>query len=257
MTNREIQQALATLGYYRHTIDGIFGKESRKATEAFQRAYGLTVDGIAGAKETQPALLKAVKAAALPKPANDTVRPQVFQELRPEWLPDAVIKGIIVHWTGGAHGVSAADRRHYHLLIDGDSRVHRGTPSIALNDARGVKTGYAEHTRNCNSGFIGVSLCGMHDAQERPFDAGKYPIRLIQWVMLGVVLAELCERYGIPVTPRTVLSHAEVQPTLGIQQRGKWDISRLPWDTSRTSARAVGDLLRAEVTAHLNKLRSV
>lgn len=32
----------------------------------------------------------------------------------------------------------------------------------------------------------------------------------VQWKTLADVLADLCRRCGIPVTPKTVLSHAEV-----------------------------------------------
>jgi hypothetical protein len=60
-----------------------------------------------------------------------------------------------------------------------------------------------------------------------------------------------CRRYDIPVTPKTVLSHAEVQNNLGIKQRGKWDISRLAVDPSMNGAKACGDLLRASVAAVL------
>ncbi|MFD2676062.1 peptidoglycan recognition protein family protein [Camelimonas lactis] len=254
MTNREIQQALATLGYYKGAIDGVIGPISREAIRAYQYATGITVDGIAG-PVTQSLLRREIEARA-PRPADDDLRPPVFRELKSEWLPDAVMKGVIVHWTAGTNSFSDADNEHYHFAIDGESKVHRCRHAISANDARGRAPDYAAHTLNCNTGWIGVALCGMRQAVEQPFNAGPSPIRLVQWTALGVVVAELCHRYSIAVTPRTVLSHAEVQPTLGIQQRGKWDISRLPWDPSVRSARAVGDLLRADVAVHLNNLRS-
>ncbi len=48
MTNKQKQCLLAYLGYYDGKIDGIWGEKSRKATEAFQKAYGLKVDGVFG-----------------------------------------------------------------------------------------------------------------------------------------------------------------------------------------------------------------
>ena len=48
MTAKQKQCLLAFLGYYPGTIDGIWGDNSRRATEAFQRDYQLTVDGIFG-----------------------------------------------------------------------------------------------------------------------------------------------------------------------------------------------------------------
>ncbi len=43
-----IQSRLTELGYYTGTIDGNFGPGTGKAVKAFQKAKGLTVDGIAG-----------------------------------------------------------------------------------------------------------------------------------------------------------------------------------------------------------------
>ena len=48
MTNRQKQNLLQYLGYYTGIPDDIWGPMSQQATEAFQRAYGLTVDGVFG-----------------------------------------------------------------------------------------------------------------------------------------------------------------------------------------------------------------
>lgn len=42
------QDALNALGYTTLGLDGIFGNNTRNATMAFQKAYGLTVDGVIG-----------------------------------------------------------------------------------------------------------------------------------------------------------------------------------------------------------------
>ncbi|MGK9053405.1 peptidoglycan recognition protein family protein [Neorhizobium petrolearium] len=168
-----------------------------------------------------------------------------------DWMPDAKISRIIFHWTAGQNKASDLDREHYHILIDGDGKLVRGKPSIALNSEPKAKAGYAAHTLNCNTGSIGVSLCGMAGAVESPFNPGTQPITRMQWEALASVLAQLCTRYSIPVDRKTVLSHAEVQPTLKITQRGKWDISRLPFDTSIQGAIAIGDQMRAMVKSRL------
>lgn len=46
----QIQSALKDWGYYNGAVDGIFGTATRNAVIAFQKANGLTPDGIAGAK---------------------------------------------------------------------------------------------------------------------------------------------------------------------------------------------------------------
>lgn len=157
---------------------------------------------------------------------------------------------IVAHWTAGAHKASALDREHYHIIIEDDGRLVRGDHSIDdnVNTADG---NYAAHTRGFNAGVIGISVCCMADAKERPFNAGKFPMTKTQWEAMAQVAAELCKFYSIPVTPKTVLQHGEVQKTLGIQQRGKWDCMVLPWEPRATDA---GDRFRALVNAGLQSL---
>jgi N-acetyl-anhydromuramyl-L-alanine amidase AmpD len=170
-----------------------------------------------------------------------------------EWMPSAAMERVILHWTAGRHTASPLDRAHYHVLIEGDGKAVRGVPSIAANAAGATAGPRASHTLNCNTGSIGVSLCAMGGAVEFPFRAGPWPLTETQWLAGTVIVAQLCDRYRIPVTPQTVLSHAEVQGALGITQRGKWDVTRLPWDASIIGARACGDAFRRLVSARLGK----
>jgi N-acetyl-anhydromuramyl-L-alanine amidase AmpD len=174
-------------------------------------------------------------------------RPRV---VLPTWMPWAKMERIIWHWTAGTNRANSVDRKHYHIIIQGDGSLIRGDHSIESNAAPARKD-RANHTLNCNTGSIGVSLAGMKDAKESPFNAGDYPITLEQWVTLGNVLADLCDRYTIPVTPSTVLSHAEVERTLGIKQKNKWDTARLPWNLQIRNAMEAGNQMRAMVAALL------
>lgn len=47
---RQIQTKLKQLGFYKGTVDGIFGTNTKNAVIAFQKSCGLTADGIAGPK---------------------------------------------------------------------------------------------------------------------------------------------------------------------------------------------------------------
>lgn len=47
---RQIQTKLRQLGYYKGSIDGIFGSDTKKAVISFQKSCGLTADGVAGPK---------------------------------------------------------------------------------------------------------------------------------------------------------------------------------------------------------------
>ena len=48
--NKAVQQKLKELGYYKGSVDGVFGQGTRGAVIAFQKANGLTADGIVGEK---------------------------------------------------------------------------------------------------------------------------------------------------------------------------------------------------------------
>lgn len=139
-----------------------------------------------------------------------------------EWLPAGRnVDRVILHWTAGGYRPSALDRSHYHFLIDGAGKAVRGIRGPGL---------YLPHTRNLNTGSVGLSICGMAGAQERPFAAGTSPITKLQWERACQAAAEILDAYGLPVSERTVLCHSEVQRVYGKTQRGKWDIDALAFD---------------------------
>ena len=74
MTNKQKQCLLAYLGYYVGPLDGLWGDMSHLATEAFQRDYQLTVDGIFGAA-TEKRILEVVASGEEP-----TQQPQTAPE---------------------------------------------------------------------------------------------------------------------------------------------------------------------------------
>ena len=163
---------------------------------------------------------------------------------------------IILHWTAGADGVTPHEADSYNFVIGRDGTItpgeHPPEAQPPANVARG-SAHYAAHTRACNSNSIGVSLDAMADAVERPFSAGRYPITELQIDVMATFVADLCRKYRIPVTRRTVLSLAEVQPTLGIRQNAKWDISWLPGMDKPGDPVAVGDQLRARISSAMGQ----
>jgi hypothetical protein len=174
----------------------------------------------------------------------------------PAWMPPANMRRIHVHWTAGTHYASAYEKTRYHILIQGDGSVVRGNHSIAAN-APGSGMKQASHTLNANSGAIGVSLCCMKGAKERPFSSGDHPMTHLQWNAMLTVVAELSLHYNIPLTPQTILTHAEVQPNLGIKQNNKWDITRLSFDASVVGYNMVGQKLRSDVAAERDSFLGV
>ena len=172
--------------------------------------------------------------------------PEVAGVIPSAWLQKVPMKRIIAHWTAGSYKVSALDREHYHFIVSGDGEIVKGDHDVSDN----VNTGdgdYAAHTRGCNTGSIGISLACMAGAEESPFDPGAFPMNRTQWDAMIRAIAQLCVFYDIPVMANTVLSHAEVQGTLGIKQAGKWDYTRLAFDPGIKGAKACGDRMREEV----------
>lgn len=135
-----------------------------------------------------------------------------------EWLSVNVLqKRIINHWTVTSYTPDPVSLDSYHLIVDGNGKVHRGNRD--LNER-------APHTYMFNSA-IGVSMACMGGFQSFA-NPGKYPPTKAQWDTLVNVNRQLCEHYGIPVSPQTVLMHGEVTNALGVDQWGKWDIGWLP-----------------------------
>jgi len=159
------------------------------------------------------------------------------------------VKRIILHWTAGTNTPNSTDLKAYHFVIAGNGQVMPGLFPVSANVPPLRSGRYAAHTLNCNSDSIGVSLAAMAGAVESPFNPGKYLITEAQLSALAQTVVDLSRQYGIPITRTTVLTHAEVQPTLGIAQKNKWDIRWLPGMAKPGDAVAVGDVIRARALA--------
>ncbi len=212
---------------------------------AFQRALGVRDDGIPG-----PVTFSAVWAAA--GEGRVTVAPRIAAPVttpeQPASAPVAArgIVRIIMHWTGGGHRASALDRRHYHWLVEGSGQIVQGDTPEEENISTTDRI-YAGHTLALNTGSLGIAVCAMHGARKRPFFAGSAPITEPQVKAFCMLAGRLARKWNVPVKRHTVLTHAEVQPTLGIRQRGKWDIAWLPGMNEPADPVMIGDKLRAEI----------
>ena len=160
------------------------------------------------------------------------------------------LRRTITHWTAGGSRANDVDKKHYHFITEWDGEIIKGKQepedNIVTSDGD-----YAAHVLNLNRGSIGVAMAGMHGAVESPFDPGPAPITEKQFEHHCMLLAELHRKYAIPVTRETCLTHAEVQPTLGVVQRGKWDLTRLPFKLDLRGALPVGDYMRERVKTYM------
>lgn len=167
-------------------------------------------------------------------------------------MAGVTMKGIVMHWDGGGGVPSRETLNAYHAAVSRDGKVHYGKykPEHNLSTADGH---YAAHTRAMNTGWIGLAVCGMYGAKERPFSWGPSPLTWGQINVFTELVAEFALTYKIPVTRKTVLTHAEVQPTLGVWQRNKWDIRVLPGMEAVGDPIEIGDRLRNDIRAHVDK----
>lgn len=155
-----------------------------------------------------------------------------------------------MHWTAGAYGDIAMERKAYNVIVleDGHALMGDHAPEANVSTSDGS---YAAHTRAANSGAIGISVDAMGGAKERPFHPGKYPMTWPQIERMALEVANMCKTYDIPVSRWSTLTHAEIEPTLGIKQRWKWDITWLPDMDAPGDAIEVGDRIREMIKARL------
>jgi hypothetical protein len=172
--------------------------------------------------------------------------------LNKSWLSSlANPKSIIFHWTAGTHNVNSIDKRHYHFIIDGTGQVEKGDYRIEDNNSTSDGR-YAAHTRGYNTKSIGVSCAAMAGAREFPWSLGQWGLTLNQVKTAAQIGAELCEKYKIPVTPKTTLWHSEVQKNLGVKQNGKWDSIYIPGEGKVSNTRA-GNFLRELIKSYMKE----
>jgi hypothetical protein len=171
------------------------------------------------------------------------------------WMPDCDMSRIICHLSAGGYRASSLDRKHYHILIEKDGELVRGVHSIADNVSTGDGS-YAAHTKGLNTKSIGISVCCMVGAHEDPFKPGPSPMTEVQWEAMAQVAAELADRYGIAITPKTVLGHGEVERELQKPQDGKWDPMVLPWNPGLSKGE-VGKRFRNRVSSFASASRGL
>jgi hypothetical protein len=211
---RDIQARCAALGHSPGKIDGMQGPKTRKAIAAAMEARGVRKI------------------------------PRLFGPER--------LHRIVWHWTAGAEGVISLEKIAYNCLVDHKANRHDGKwrPEHQA-DYRAGHWG-ASHTRMSNTGCIGISCDAMAGAVERPFHKGSAPLLWPQIFEMCHWTGELCVEFDIPVSKFSTLMHSEVQPTLGIQQKWKWDMNWLPDMNAPGDPITVGDRLREFTQASID-----
>lgn len=163
------------------------------------------------------------------------------------------MKRIILHWTAGSYQPNHTDFEHYHYLVNGQGLVIEGKykPEDNLDCTDGK---YAQHTGGGNTGSIGVSMCGMLGFKNRA-NVGQYPLTKAQVERCFKLVAELCKKYNIAITPQTVLTHYEFGKSHPkTKSAGKIDIVYLP-PYPTVEQNKIGDFIRGKVQWYYKNLK--
>lgn len=160
---------------------------------------------------------------------------------------------IILHWTAGTNQPCSTDYEHYHYLINKDGVIIKGkfAPEDNLNCNDGK---YAQHCGGGNTGSIGISMCGMYVPKNTDIKDTKFPLTKIQCEEAFKLIAELCKKYNIKITPQTVLTHYEFgQAHPKTSSYGKIDIIYLHAYPDITK-NEMGNFIRSKVRWYFGKL---
>lgn len=162
------------------------------------------------------------------------------------------INKICLHWTAGSNKPCNTDLKAYHYLIDSIGRIYAGThkPEDNLNCYDG---NYAAHCGGCNTGCLGLSVCGMAGFNLSKKQT-KYPITQVQVESLCCLAAYLSIKYGILIDERTVFTHYEFD-SKKTKPEGKIDITYLPYLPNLEVIR-IGGYLRNKIEWYKNKIKN-
>lgn len=208
-TTRDVQSRVSALGFPLK-IDGMNGSATRAAVNEAKRALGV--------RKTS----------------------HLFHR--------SGIHGIIWHWTAGRDVPTQDDCSHYNDVFDHEGNHYDGGARIETQASYDWRKDIGvSHTKNANTGRGGLAVAGMYNAEGWPMKWGTNPIT---WEGIDAMLERTAyynRKFNIPVTPWSNLSHAEVEQTLGIKQRAKWDFMVLPGSDAPESAIKIGNILRSRL----------
>ncbi len=164
------------------------------------------------------------------------------------------MKKIIIHWTAGVYYPTYYEKEHYHYLVDKDGNVHNGIFKPEDNEiCRFGK--YAAHTGGGNTGSIGVAICAMAGFKNKS-SVGNYPILKKQFESAMALCAKLSDKYNIPITPQTVLTHYEFgKKNSKTTSAGKIDIIYIP-SYSWVTPEEVGSFIRSKIKWYKQKFEA-
>ena len=184
-TIKQVQQKLKNLGYYNDNADGIFGQNTKNAVIKFQKAKGLTADGIVG-NATLSALGLGSNDATLRQGDQGTKVKQVQQKLK-QWG----------YYTGNADGIFGEDTKKAVIKFQKNNDLPAdGIVGAKTFAALGVSPGKADSKSNTT----GVSNKDDSDLLARVIHAEAEGEPYIGKVAVAAVLLNRIESPQFPNT---------------------------------------------------------
>ncbi len=96
---KTIQQKLKSWGYYKGSVDGVYGAKTREAVKAFQRKNGLTADGVVGSATAKAMGISSTSTTTTSTSTKgDVVSVKTYQQKLKSWG----------YYTGAVDGVKGA-----------------------------------------------------------------------------------------------------------------------------------------------------
>lgn len=143
--NKQVQQRLKELGYYKGAIDGIFGRQTLQAVKNFQRDYGLVVDGIVG-KKTLAKLGLSTGAGSYSSSDVYLLAKCVYAESRGEpYVGQVAVAAVILNRVKSSkfpNTISGVVYQPYAFTAVSDGQINLEPNQTAYNAARDAMNGW-------------------------------------------------------------------------------------------------------------------
>lgn len=149
----KVQKRLKELGYYKIAVDGIWGQKTLAAVKAFQRDYGLTVDGIVGTwTERSLGISLSSSGGGYSSPDRELLARCVYAESRGEpYAGQVAVAAVVLNRVDSAsfpNSISGVIYQPYAFTCVTDGQINYTPDSTAYSAADDALSGW-DPTNGC------------------------------------------------------------------------------------------------------------
>ncbi|MBQ8537366.1 MAG: peptidoglycan-binding protein, partial [Clostridia bacterium] len=154
---RKLQERLKELGYLQAEVDGVYGDRTKGAVMRFQKAHGLSRDGVAG-KHTQTILYEYDKVIADPSAVTASPVPTQAPTAAPTATPT-------LEPTASPTQAPTAEPTQIPVLNPQELEIPKGTPVPALTQILPQATAAPQTAENASSSQVSSPLALLADGK--------------------------------------------------------------------------------------------